>query len=231
MFKAEYNILLCKSPRINTLIKSETGHACLGRMGKSLLSVCLPFISLREAEWFSSATGSSVGCKLLAPFPATCNRFHLKAKNSENASTAQNASKCELVLYASILLLQVEGALPEKRQPNFTRRTLPNWRCQPEIVWQVCYLSQSRRRYNTVKLWLLNTESHSSEQPCEATVAVFKNFCYTWPYQMALFTFSYRCLYSYCMTKMGGDTYRKELFFIHFQELQYTALGRQSSLG
>lgn len=42
MFKAEYSILLCNSPRINTLIKSETGHACPGRIGKNLL--CVPVL-------------------------------------------------------------------------------------------------------------------------------------------------------------------------------------------
>lgn len=52
MFKAEYNILLCKSLRINTLIKSEAGHACPRRMGKSLLCVCLSFISLRRERNF-----------------------------------------------------------------------------------------------------------------------------------------------------------------------------------
>lgn len=48
MFKAAYNISLCKSPRINTLIKSEGGHTCPGRMGMSLLCVCLHFLSRRK---------------------------------------------------------------------------------------------------------------------------------------------------------------------------------------
>lgn len=50
-------------------------------------------------------------------------------------------------------------------------------------------------------------------------------------YQMALLTYSYRCLCSYCMTKMGGETHRKELLFIHFQEPQYATLAWQSGLG
>jgi len=52
VFKAEYNILLCKSPRINTLIKSGTGRAHQGRMGKSLLCVCLHFVSQRRESDF-----------------------------------------------------------------------------------------------------------------------------------------------------------------------------------
>lgn len=48
MFKAEYNILLCKSHRINTLIKSENGHACPGSMGKGLLCACLHFVNLKN---------------------------------------------------------------------------------------------------------------------------------------------------------------------------------------
>lgn len=61
MFKAEYNILLCNSPRINTLIKSETGHTCLGRRGKSLL--CVPVLhKLRERQ------SDFPGLRLFGPF-------------------------------------------------------------------------------------------------------------------------------------------------------------------
>lgn len=110
VFKAEYNILLCNSPGINTLIKCETGHACPGKIGKSLL--CVPVLHKPRGKR-SDFPGLLIDLKgtLFAPFPATRDCFHLKTINSENASSAQNALKCGLIIYVPFLLLQAEQCL------------------------------------------------------------------------------------------------------------------------
>lgn len=175
MFKAEYNILLCKSPRINTLIKSETGRACPGRIGKSLL--CVPVLHKprgRQSD-FPGLLIDLTGTHRLPLSQQHC--FHLKAINWK----CKLCPKCIEMWTNNLCLVSADpgGAMPEERQLNFTHCTLPSWRCRSGIFWQECYLSQSRRRYNTVKLRLWAPESSSAEWHCEATIPVFKNSCHT----------------------------------------------------
>lgn len=180
MFKAEYSILLCNSPRVNTLIKSETGHTCPGRIGKNLLCVPVPHKLGGRRRDFPELQIDLIGTHCLHLSCAVWNMW-LFSSESYKLWRCKLCPKCIEMWTNNLCLISAAPgrAVPEKRQLNFTRCILPSWRWGSEIFWQVCCLSQSRRPYNTVKLRLWTQESSSAKWHCEATIPVFKNSCHT----------------------------------------------------